>query len=146
MKYGTKDNEPESEFIHEVKTILLYCGFIFAIIISILVCLMMFLCANLESSRGDVDLFSSNNVRNRNIVNTMRKFPFGSIAFREATECSICLENFENQDASGQDVEVVQLKCSKYHIFHDQCLKEFMNHAGNSHNKKCPLCRKPIEI
>lgn len=54
------------------------------------------------------------------MVRTMKKFPFGNLLFKEATECAICLESF------GSSSEIIQLKCSKYHIFHFHCIKNYL--------------------
>jgi hypothetical protein len=68
----------------------------------------------------------------------IQKTCFSDIKFTEITsECSICLETFKNED------EVIQLPCSKFHVFHQQCLKEMLN---VQEGKNCPLCRQPVQI
>lgn len=47
------------------------------------------------------------------------------------TVCSICLENFENDD------NVRLLKC--HHIYHDECIKEWFERSS-----KCPLCNTNV--
>lgn len=33
---------------------------------------------------------------NRDLISKLKRFPFGDIMFREATECAICLDVFNN--------------------------------------------------
>lgn len=54
----------------------------------------------------------------RSDIESVTKFNFDCIKFSDhESDCSICLEKFENSN------EVIQLACSKYHIFHAGCLK-----------------------
>ena len=39
----------------------------------------------------------------------------------------------------------MQLKCSKYHIFHEHCIRSLLSGHPSS-LPRCPLCRKPMEI
>lgn len=67
--------------------------------------------------------------RNKQLVNMMKKFPFTSIMFNKSNsefECAICLEQFKEYDNHGNETQVVQLKCSKYHIFHFDCFREYL--------------------
>ena len=81
------------------------------------------------------------NERNQELIKAMKTFSFSSLIFREATECVICLQVFEPKD------KLVQLKCSKFHIFHFECLKSHLNTVNeNYYNEKCPLCRQTIKI
>lgn len=77
--------------------------------------------------------------RNADLIRAMKKFAFGSILFRESTECVICLSAFNQND------EIIQLKCSKYHIFHYECFKRHLTSQLES-NQLCPLCRERIQI
>lgn len=47
------------------------------------------------------------------------------------TVCSICLENFKNDD------NVRLLQC--HHVYHDKCIKEWFERSS-----KCPLCNKNV--
>jgi E3 ubiquitin-protein ligase DOA10 len=48
--------------------------------------------------------------------------------------CPICFEDFqENED-------VIPLPCNEKHIFHDNCITEWLKN-----NNACPLCKKPID-
>mmetsp|Transcript_13245 Transcript_13245/g.20691 ORF Transcript_13245/g.20691 Transcript_13245/m.20691 type:complete len:178 (-) Transcript_13245:61-594(-) len=51
-------------------------------------------------------------------------------------ECAICLCEYEEKD------KVVQLKCHRNHVFHQQCLEQFLVNARDSGvgSPKCPLC------
>lgn len=47
--------------------------------------------------------------------------------------CPICQVDFEDKD------EVIELKCSQNHIFHEACIKDWL-----VLKQDCPLCRKEI--
>ena len=49
------------------------------------------------------------------------------------TICSICLENFNNDD------EVRVLNCN--HYYHDKCISKWFER-----NSKCPLCNKDMMV
>lgn len=49
--------------------------------------------------------------------------------------CAICMEDFNEND----DKKVAELNCSKFHIFHVQCIKEWIKN-----NDTCPNCREKI--
>ena len=53
--------------------------------------------------------------------------------FREHTECSICLADFE------QGERVSPLPCDGRHYFHTECIKEWA-----TQRMFCPLCNKPF--
>ena len=67
------------------------------------------------------------------IINSLKFVPFSNLAFDSTITCSICLENFSRED------KVIQLKCHKTHIFHDECAKLWFKTE-----LKCPLCKKKI--
>ena len=82
----------------------------------------------------------SNRQHYRDIMATINHFPYGSIVDAGSiTECPICLEEFT--EASS----VVQLKCSKYHVFHEQCIRNLLEYSPESEHK-CPYCRQRIAI
>ena len=55
----------------------------------------------------------------------------------DAAACSICLLEF----SPDSDLEVVELACNEKHIFHRNCLADWVK----SGNRTCPLCRQYIE-
>ena len=73
------------------------------------------------------------------MIKKIKKFSFKDLVGREGEVCSICLDDYKETD------QVVQLKCSKYHIFHYDCIKEMIN-SNDSSIRKCPFCRKDLEI
>ena len=52
----------------------------------------------------------------------------------EVKECSICLIEFV------QDEWVIKLRCNETHVFHEDCVSEWIKKS----NFTCPLCRDPI--
>lgn len=66
----------------------------------------------------------------RNILKNLKKF---SGLQRSQHECPICLESFqENED-------LVEFTCNKEHIFHEYCIKAWIEKRTN-----CPICRKEL--
>lgn len=49
-------------------------------------------------------------------------------------DCSICMNPMEESE------QIVELNCSKLHIFHKECLCQWVE-IGRS---ECPLCREDI--
>jgi len=54
----------------------------------------------------------------------MNKIPFSKFVLQEAKDCPICLTQFTS------DSEVVQLKCNKTHIFHFDCLNQYLRYEN----------------
>ena len=81
-------------------------------------------------------------MRNGRIMNIMSKIPYSRFMLSEERDCPICLRQFTDE------CEVVQLKCNQYHIFHYQCLEEYLNYENEVGPimKKCPICRADLEI
>lgn len=65
--------------------------------------------------------------------------PRKTFIVKEITECSICFMDFENGE------EIKQLDCHKMHIFHPECIAQWIKAAGKKKDSFCPLCRKKIE-
>jgi len=60
-------------------------------------------------------------MRQGKIMNAAKSIPFSRLLLpNEARDCPICLEAFK------EDSEVVQLKCSKFHIYHHKCLNDYL--------------------
>ena len=57
------------------------------------------------------------------------------------TQCSICLADFHlrRKDENIPGDSVIQLGCNKQHIFHSECLKEWVKF-----NFTCPICREVV--
>ena len=140
--YGTADGMPESMTIHIVRLCLIVLGSLvsFSVFVIVFSIVLLIVTASLLGVEEDESVRRWQ--RNRDLLNSMRHFPFSDILFREASECAICLETFEGE------AEIVQLKCSKFHIFHLQCIMKLLDRASEhlGEELKCPLCRKEIEI
>ena len=50
-------------------------------------------------------------------------------------ECAVCLSEFEPNE------EVIKLPCNAKHIFHERCVKTWLEQ-----NNSCPLCKAPITM
>jgi hypothetical protein len=53
----------------------------------------------------------------------------------EVGSCAICMDDFKEND----NKKVAELNCSKFHIFHVDCIKEWIKK-----NDTCPNCREKI--
>ena len=54
---------------------------------------------------------------------------------KEIEQCVICLDDFRENDGK----KIAELNCNEKHIFHLDCLKEWIEK-----NDICPMCREPI--
>ena len=71
----------------------------------------------------------------------MAKLPYGSILFIESKECALCLDKYK------EGVEISQLVCNKFHIYHYHCLKNLIDTPEIADNeKKCVICQEEINI
>jgi hypothetical protein len=72
------------------------------------------------------------------ILKKLKKITYTKLLFdvEDTLECVICLNEFKDGD------DVIQLKCSKKHIFHVDCLSEWIKSDHNMHG--CPMCRAKI--
>jgi len=66
-------------------------------------------------------------VLSRSVVEALPRVPAGDC---EATECSICLDEFDTSSL------VVQLPCQ--HVFHPDCVSTWLT----EHVRTCPLCKR----
>lgn len=69
-----------------------------------------------------------------NFLQSQKRF-FNPEKDGEAECCSICLDEFQ-MDLTR---EIAELGCSNKHIFHLDCLSDWVKHKDF-----CPLCREPI--
>ena len=60
---------------------------------------------------------------------------FGSLTQyqKDTDKCMICMFEFEEND------QVSELKCDRRHVFHSECLQQWLKV-----DKRCPLCKKEI--
>ncbi|CAI2377906.1 unnamed protein product [Moneuplotes crassus] len=61
------------------------------------------------------------------------QFKFNPEDYRSTKECTICLEGFKEGD------NIINLPCHSTHIFHAQCIADWVRINNN-----CPLCKTPI--
>ena len=53
-------------------------------------------------------------------------------------ECCICYDNFKTED------NVIQLKCSIFHVYHYTCMEKLIH--SPAWNDTCALCREQISL
>lgn len=59
---------------------------------------------------------------------------FGTLLYDCSKDCPICLEEFRDKD------EIIQLDCTKRHIFHSYCLDQYLQ--SDLPRKECCICRE----
>ncbi|XP_061341933.1 probable E3 ubiquitin-protein ligase XERICO [Gastrolobium bilobum] len=73
------------------------------------------------------------------LVNSMEKVRFNQDASSNLDDtCSICLEKLRD----GSNSKLVRTKCS--HVFHEDCITEWLQHCIAHQSYSCPLCRCQI--
>lgn len=110
-------------FNNPVYFILFNLGLIICVYFLIISCI----CYSKRCDESDDENLNLNNLNN---VNNLNNLVNNKIINNQ--ECSICVEPLNDNIA-------IKLKCN--HIFHQKCLKEWLN---KSKNKDCPLCRMKI--
>ena len=60
--------------------------------------------------------------------------------FETTLECSFCLGEYED------DNEILRLKCHKTHLFHKECMQQFLKNIveQNTGQARCPLCQSDL--
>ncbi|XP_061359953.1 E3 ubiquitin-protein ligase Os04g0590900-like [Gastrolobium bilobum] len=70
------------------------------------------------------------------LVNSLEKVTFNQDASSNLDDtCSICLEKL----GDGSNSNLVCTKCS--HVFHEDCITEWLQHCIAHQSYSCPLCR-----
>lgn len=72
---------------------------------------------------------------NNQLLNRLVRTRFNAANYNQEEACSICLEDFKEED------EVITLPCSGHHIFHSQCILEWL-----PRNNACPLCKEAVSM
>lgn len=120
-----------------------FVGLIF--ILLVLTTILMFLCFELASKcsgKAEQPLSIQKVMFNGRMMNVMKRMPYSTFMLREARDCPICLDSFR------PDSQVVQLKCSRFHIIHYECIERYLNEGQEKspfEELLCPLCRNVIE-
>lgn len=134
--------EPMAIYMSRI-TFLVVCILVLIFLLLILMSMAGLLCILITekyAGQDDSIVYADVALRNGRIMNVMRSIPYSTFMLRTARDCPICLDSFND------DSEVVQLKCSRYHIFHYHCMESYMNQGDTFEEKLCPLCRKQVEI
>eukprot|EP00347_Sterkiella_histriomuscorum_P019861 403340027 len=115
-----EDAKIDSNFIHYVRMFfLIVVGFIAMSLIILLTAICCY--ARIQGINAPQ--------RNQDLISKIKHVPYSSLFFEEGRDCSICLSTFENDDL------VSQLQCSQYHVFHQQCLGDWIKNGKSS----CPI-------
>ena len=64
---------------------------------------------------------------------------YDPVIFKDTTDCPICLDDFDSEAKNGNDM-VTPLPCSKHHVFHTTCIKQWLWKQDI-----CPLCKKQVK-
>lgn len=74
-------------------------------------------------------------------VNALNQKQFGALSSKakESDKCIICFTEFVESD------EVSELKCDERHIFHTDCIKQWMQ-SDAENNLKCPICKREVNV
>lgn len=113
------DMEPIAFYLTRVLCVVL-CILTLIFLLLILLSMAILLCILITeryAGRDDARIQIETVMRNGRIMSVMKSMPFSTFMLRQARDCPICLEVFTDED------EVVQLKCSRYHIFHYHCME-----------------------
>ena len=68
-------------------------------------------------------------------IDRLQRSQYNPATMTAETTCAICQEDFKRGD------QVTQLKCNEAHLFHTDCIVEWISRGENT----CPLCRAPID-
>jgi hypothetical protein len=126
-----EDTHKESIFYYVVGYVYI-SNIIFIAGWSLFVC--FFCCVSLQISRSD-NVGEQNRRAALSIIDDISDIQIFSNILKlnvyNETVCSICLENFENDD------NVRLLRC--HHVYHNECIKEWFERSS-----KCPLCNTNV--
>ena len=97
--YQTKNGEPESTSIHVLRWVFFILGIVVSIFSFMVVCgfILFTITVGVLNREGNLGEASFMNRSNQQLVRSMKKFPFGKLIFKEATECAICLDSFHKK-------------------------------------------------
>lgn len=68
-------------------------------------------------------------------IDRLQRSQYNPATMTAETTCTICYEDFKPGD------QVTQLKCNEAHLFHTDCIIEWISRGENT----CPLCRADID-
>ena len=99
MGYQTINGAPESTAIHVLRWIFQILGIVVTIFSFLVVCgfILFTITVGVLNREGNLGEASFMNRSNQQLVRSLKKFPFGRLLFKEATECAICLDTFHSK-------------------------------------------------
>lgn len=80
---------------------------------------------------------SAHNRKTKELMKSMHGRQYISSIFFLSLECSICLCEF----TENEKCMVTPLPCNTLHVFHESCIKQWMERNNN-----CPLCKTNITV
>ncbi|CDW73803.1 ring finger protein 126 [Stylonychia lemnae] len=126
-----EDSVIESKLIHYVRMTILFIIVIIGFFMLLLIILAFLITRGYQFGNS-----SSSFANHDDKLNRLRKVPYSELFFEEGRDCPVCLSSFQASET------VIELKCSKFHIFHENCLKSWLKSGKDT----CPICRKRIEV
>ena len=123
--WDMKDEHADLEnwVVHYMRVIFLIFGyviFIFFLFLFILWIICLCLIIGKQFGHGSSISSPAQVWRQGTLIHAMSHVPYSNFVFREAQDCPICLETFVATS------NVIQLKCSKYNIYHIDCIKGYI--------------------
>ena len=72
----------------------------------------------------------------QNAIDRLKKSEFKDVSGKgkEVNQCIICMVDFQENDL------ISELACDGRHIFHTDCLHEWLKH-----DLRCPMCKKAVD-
>lgn len=126
VKHITKLFNIPKEQIQETFLVKAFIGFLFWVIFAQQVLFTIFLVLYLAkhcTNSSDDDYLGLHEFHNQAILDQLKPVKYKNIK-TNISECSICMDHFENCDIEkGKLLPVVQLTCHPDHVMHHNCLK-----------------------
>ncbi|CDW88906.1 zinc finger protein [Stylonychia lemnae] len=151
------DNSYQDGFIHEAYLVMRYLGLAIALLHSITIIAFIHFAIKSKHRKFNFEQITSQQNKKLNSIQYEREakgyikgrlngIPLRYLMIDEANQCQICLENFRAEKfiEEGQEElhKVMQLECNDIHIFHVDCLVDWMA-AGYDY---CPCCLSDIRL
>ena len=139
-RFFSDDNHTKDEagFLYAALLYLMIEGMILIAVVLwmtfLIILILILLCYLYRSSRALQQQQQERNAQISGLINQLDVLNLTGKRFSQNEVCWICLENF---GADGSNM--IQLPCVGQHIFHKNCIVEWIQH-----NNTCPICKTEI--